>query len=73
MLALVVVAWLGVRHGAPDYHSVAGGRPATSEGPGQPAIGGDGELLVVGARVQTQELVSEGGSHPNPNPLPLNP
>ena len=37
------------------------GAPAASGG-GQPAIGGDGELVGVGTRVQTQELVSEGGS-----------
>ena len=64
MLALVVLAWLGVRPGtASDNESDSGAPSATGGGGGgQPAIGGDGELVGVGTRVQTQELVSEGGS-----------
>lgn len=47
MLALALVAWAGLR----QMRAGVG----ASTGPSVPAVGADGELLSVGARVQTQE------------------
>ena len=50
MLALALVAWAGLRQ-------MRAGVGASS-GPSVPAVSADGELLSVGARVQTQEPLS---------------
>ena len=55
MLALVALAWLGMRRDGAT-HGVSGAM--SSNAPTGPAVGGDGELVSVGTRVQTQEMES---------------
>lgn len=50
----------GIRR--PDASDTDSDSSATASGGEHPAVGGDGELVGVGARVQTQEDPSEGGS-----------